>query len=77
MKSFATLEEFFNSVRGLIANLEMRGETGAASELRSGLSCLNGLTDGYALFREAIRRMACQIDSRRGGYSRPNPQLRE
>lgn len=57
MKSFATPDEFFAAVESLVASLEQRGERGAAEELRDGFSCLNGLTDGYALFRDSIDRI--------------------
>jgi len=44
-------------VRGLIAKLEVGGHRTAAVELRDGFSCLNGLTDGWALFLEAIEKV--------------------
>lgn len=51
---FSTLEEYFAAVRDLIAELEARGLGEAAAELRAGYRCLNGLTDGWALFLESI-----------------------
>ena len=57
MKSFATPEEFFAAVESLATRLEKRGEGGAASELRDGFSCLNGLTDGYAMFKDSLDRI--------------------
>ena len=37
--------------------LEAGGHTEAAAELRTGLGCLNGLTDGWGLFLESIERV--------------------
>ena len=47
-------EEFFQTVKELISKLELNGHQDAASQLRDGYSCLNGLTDGWAHFLESI-----------------------
>ncbi len=57
MPAFRSNEEFFHAVEDLAAKLEAGGHVDAAAELRSGLRCLNGLTDGSALFLEAIERV--------------------
>lgn len=54
-------EDFLAAVRQLAARLESDGHADAAAELRNGLGCLNGLTDGWGLFLESIDR----IDARR------------
>ena len=57
MASFRSNEEFFQAVRDLMAKLEAGGHHQAAAELREGFRCLNGLTDGWALFLESIERV--------------------
>ena len=57
MASFRSNEEFFHAVTGLLTKLEVGGHGQAAAELRAGLGCLNGLTDGWALFLESIERV--------------------
>ena len=47
-------EEFFRTVDVLLARLEASGHQQAVAKLRDGLSGLNGLTDGSALFLESI-----------------------
>ena len=51
---FRSNEEFFAAVRALIARLEAAGMPDAAAELKDGFACLNGLTDGSALFLDTI-----------------------
>jgi hypothetical protein len=55
--SFQSSEELFQAVRELVDRLEREGRTEAAAELRQGFGCLNGLTDGWALFLESIERV--------------------
>ena len=57
MNTCPSSEAFFGSVRTLIAQLERAGAAQAAEELRSGFDCLNGLTDGWALFMESLERV--------------------
>jgi len=51
---FRSNEELFQAVRDLVAKLDGEGHRQAAARLKDGLGCLNGLTDGWALFLEAI-----------------------
>jgi len=55
--SFHSLDELFQAVRDLMAALEAKGHAAAAAELREGFSCLNGLTDGWAMFLDSIERV--------------------
>jgi hypothetical protein len=55
--SFQSNEEFFQVVRDLITKLEVGGHVAAAAELEDGFRCLNGLTDGWALFLESIEKV--------------------
>ena len=57
MTSFRSNEEFFQAVNDLIATLEAGGHQEAAAELREGFGCLNGLTDGAALFLASIEKV--------------------
>jgi hypothetical protein len=57
MTGFRSYEELFQTVRDLIAALEAGGQAQAAATLRDGFRCLNGLTDGWALFLESIEKV--------------------
>ena len=57
MKHWASPDAFFQEVTNLLARLEARGHREAAQDLRQGLACLNGLTDGWWLFLDAINRV--------------------
>ncbi len=57
MKICPSSEAFFDSVRTLIAQLDQAELAQAAAELRSGFGCLNGLTDGWALFMESLEKV--------------------
>ena len=54
MTGFRSNEELFQAVRDLVAQLDVAGHHQAAARLKDGFGCLNGLTDGWALFLEAI-----------------------
>jgi hypothetical protein len=54
---FRSNEEFLRAVMDLVASLEGRGHPRAAAELREGFRCLNGLTDGAALFLDSIAKV--------------------
>ncbi len=57
MASFRSNEEFFDAVRGLIGKLEAGGHASAAAELKAGFGCINGLTDGLAMFLESVEKI--------------------
>src|SRR5438874_2187800 len=57
LAAFRSNEEFFQAVADLMDKLEAGGHPQAAAELRDGFGCLNGLTDGSALFLESIQRV--------------------
>ena len=54
---FDSNEQFFQAVRDLIIRLEAAGHHPAAAELKAGFGCINGLTDGAALFLESIEKV--------------------
>jgi len=60
---FKSNEELFKAVNELIANLEKRGCSSAAQELKKGFQLLNELTDGRALFLEAIEKLQDSISA--------------
>jgi len=55
--AFASAEELFEATRSLVSELRSGGDAFAADELEAGMRCLNGLTDGWALFLESIERV--------------------
>jgi len=57
MTPFQSNQDFFRAVDDLMAKLDVDGHRQAADELREGYSCLNGLTDGGALFLESIEKV--------------------
>ena len=57
MAELRSNDEFFQAVESLIAALEAGGRADAAAGLKEGRGSLNGLTDGWALFLEAIDRV--------------------
>ncbi len=64
MKSFGSNEELFEAARALMGRLEGSGHHEAAAELRAGFACLNGLTDGWALFLESIEKVQATAAAR-------------
>jgi hypothetical protein len=54
---FSSNAEFFDALTKLIVELRNAAHPAAAAELEGGFRCLNGLTDGWALLLESIRRV--------------------
>lgn len=52
-----TLEDLSAGVTAMAGRLERAGHGAAAIELREGYCCLNGLTDGWADFRDAVEKV--------------------
>lgn len=67
MKTYETHEEFFHDFENLIRRFEKAGHYEESKSLRDGFACLNGLTDGWALFLESIEEVIsnkkCKIPS--------------
>jgi len=59
--AFRSADELFAATRGLIDDLNRSGKTRAAAELTEGMGRLNGLTDGWGLFLEAIDRARASV----------------
>jgi hypothetical protein len=54
MKTYVSNAEYFDELMSLAARMERSGHLAAATEVRHGLSCLNGLTDGWALLMDSL-----------------------
>ena len=54
MKEYEANEDLFADFQQLVQRIEKGGNRRAAEKLRYGLSCLNGLTDGWGLLMESI-----------------------
>ena len=74
LAAFRSSDEFFQAVDALIARLEGTGHQKAARELRDGLRCLNGLTDGSALFLDSIEKVRATKSER---FTREDQQALE
>ena len=59
-RNFSSNKEFFDAVSDLILRMEKSGQVDAAREIRLGFACINGLTDGWALFMEAIDKVLAE-----------------
>ncbi len=53
LRPFPSLDAYFEAVRALVADLAASGHGAASAALDDGFRCLNGLTDGWALFLDA------------------------
>jgi hypothetical protein len=54
---FRSSDELFQATNELLAMFENNGALSATEELKSGLGALNGLTDGWALFLESVKKV--------------------
>ena len=57
MSSYRSSQDVVRAVQALAASLESQGHSQAADELKSGVRCLNGLTDGWALLLTSIEKV--------------------
>ena len=60
MKTYASSEQFFSALNRLIERIDLYGHHDAAQQIREGLSCLNGLTDGWAILMDSIEATMSQ-----------------
>jgi hypothetical protein len=61
MAQFASNEDFFQFVRDSIMHLHTSGRSLAASRLSGGFRLVNGLTDGWADFLEAVQSVQAEF----------------
>jgi hypothetical protein len=66
MKTYPSNEALFAATRGVAVAIDNEGHPEAAAELLRGLSAINGLTDGWALFLEAIDSVSITHSERFG-----------
>jgi hypothetical protein len=70
MKAYASNAAYFDELARLATRMEHAGHSEAAAEVRHGASCVNGLTDGWALLMDSM-----ELTIRRYGESLPPDQL--
>ncbi len=70
MKTYASNEAYFEELAGLVGRMEQSGHTEAAMQVRHGISCVNGLTDGWAMLMDALEATVT-----RHGQNLPQDQL--
>ncbi len=63
-KEFNSNEELFEAIRKLQKELLADGNKEAVSEIEEGFSCLNGLTDGWALLLESLNKAKNEYGSK-------------
>jgi hypothetical protein len=66
MKTYRSNAALFEATRTVAVAIESGGHPEAAAELLRGLSAINGLTDGWALFLEAIDSISITHSERFG-----------
>jgi len=64
MRSFQSSAEFFAFVEALMDTLRGGGHAQAAGDLLEGYRCINGLTDGWADFLEAVEMVQAEQAAR-------------
>ena len=62
--AYASNDEFFRVVSAFADRLNAEGHASAAAEVKGSFSCLNGLTDGWALFGESLEDVRARHGSR-------------
>lgn len=60
MTTYGSNEEFFQAFERLVQTIDDGGQQEVAKRLREGFSCLNGLTDGWAILMESIETTVSQ-----------------
>jgi hypothetical protein len=60
MRSFESSADYLEFVEAFMARLRSSGHIQAADDLLDGYRCINGLTDGWALYLEAVDRVQAQ-----------------
>ena len=72
MRTYSSNAEYFAAILSLVQQMERNGCTDAASDIRGGFKCLNGLTDGWAELMESLERTIA-----RHGKELPSDQAEE
>ena len=53
-QKYQSNDEFYRDFDAFVQRLDFNGHHKASEKLRHGISCLNGLTDGWALLMESV-----------------------
>ena len=61
MRIYNTHEEFFRDFKAVTRKIEQNGIPEAAQILRDGFSCLNSLTDGWAMLMDSIEKVISEF----------------
>ena len=72
MTTYSSNEEFFLAITKLMDRMRQSGQTEAAEEILYGYRCLNGLTDGWAMLLDSIKKVIAS-----NGQHLPADQLSE
>jgi hypothetical protein len=70
LQTFKSNERYFKAVADLAARLDSVGDAAAAQIIRDGMACINGLTDGWAQFLDAIESVERRFGGRLGAADR-------
>ncbi len=62
-KEYKDNQEFFNDIQAFKSELEYIGEMEAAKEINDGMSLINGLTDGWAMFLDSLKKVNSEYSS--------------
>ena len=57
-KEYSSNKEFFEDIEHYQKELLESGHNHASKEIQEGLDCINGLTDGWALFMESLEKVS-------------------
>ena len=59
-KEYSSNKEYFEDIEDFQKELLECGNNHAAKEIQEGLSCINGLTDGWAVFMESLEKISTE-----------------
>ena len=56
MKAYASNQDYFDELERLASRMEHGDNSEAAAEVRYGVACVNGLTDGWAMLMDSLEK---------------------
>jgi hypothetical protein len=75
MRSFESNADYLAFVEAFMARLRAEGHLQAADELLDGYRCINGLTDGWALYLEAVEGVQARTATRLSAADRADLEI--
>ena len=75
MRSFQSNAEYFEFVEAFLDRLRTEGHEQAADDLLEGYRCINGLTDGWGLYLEAVETVQTRESPRLNADDRADLEL--